>query len=140
MSLDLSNNNKAILLYDGVCNICNASVQFVLSHEKNKEIFFISLQSELGVSLLSKLGLPNDYTDSLVFIENSEAYTHSDAALHIARYLKFPYSWISIGIFLPKFMRNAVYNFIAKNRYKWFGKNESCMLPNPKIKYRFLDI
>ncbi len=140
MSLDLSNSSKAILLYDGVCNICNASVQFVLNHETNTEIFFVSLQSELGVSLLSKYGFPYDYTDSLVFIEKSEAYTHSDAALHIAKYLKFPYSSLRMGYIIPKSLRDAVYNFIAKNRYKWFGKNESCMLPDPTIKYRFLDI
>jgi predicted DCC family thiol-disulfide oxidoreductase YuxK len=140
MSQDLSSSNKLILLYDGICNICNASVQFVLKHEKNTEIFFVSLQSELGVSLLSKFGLPNNYTDSLVFIKNSKAYTHSDAALQIAMYLKFPYSSLRMGYIIPKSLRDAVYNFIAKNRYKWFGKNESCMLPDPTIKYRFLDI
>ncbi len=138
MSPDLSSNN--ILLYDGICNICNASVQFVLNHEKNGQISFVSLQSELGIKLLKTHGLPTDYTDSLVFIEKNLAYTHSDAALHIAKHLKIPFSWLRIGMFLPKSFRNTIYNFIAKNRYKWFGKKESCMLPDPKIKHRFLDM
>jgi len=135
----LSNNNKPILLYDGVCNICNASVQFVLANEKNTDIAFVSLQSEMGRSLLRTHNLPENYTESLIFIVKEKAYTHSDAALHIAEYLKAPYYFLKIGFLLPKVFRDYIYNYIAKNRYKWFGKNESCMLPDPNLRHRFLD-
>lgn len=135
---NLLNNNTPILLYDGVCNFCNASVQFVFQHEKYQLIYFASLQSEVGQALLEKFQLPKDYIDSLVYIEGDKVFLSSDAAIQISKFLKFPYSLLGIFWIVPRFIRDTVYKFIAKNRYKWFGKSESCMLPTAAQKSRFL--
>ena len=134
-----SSSNSSILLYDGVCNFCNQSVQFVLNHEKNTAIQFASLQSKIGQSLLKASQLPEDYTDSLVFLESGQVYTQSSAALHISKYLKFPYSLGIVLLIVPKVIRDYIYRIVAKNRYKWFGKNDSCMLPTTSQRSRFLD-
>ena len=136
---NLVNPNIPILLFDGVCNLCHHAVQFVIRHEKKPTIHFASLQSELGQSYIEKTHLPKEGLKSLIFVENGKIYTHSTAALKMGRYLKAPWSWAYIFIILPKSFRDFFYNYIAKNRYKWFGKKEECMLPSPEVKARFLD-
>jgi len=130
--------NKTILLFDGYCNLCHSSVQFVLKHEKNHDIYFASLQSKVGEDILSYYSIDPKETDSLVLIEKNKAYTKSSAALRLSKHLKglFP---VTFGfIIIPAFIRNLVYDFIAKNRYKWYGKKDSCMVPDPELAKRFL--
>ena len=130
--------NKTILLFDGYCNLCHASVQFVLKHEKKRDTYFTSLQSKTGMEILTYYSIDPLVTDSLVLIENNKAYIKSSAALRLAKHLKgiFP---LAFGfIIIPPFIRNCVYDFIAKNRYKWYGKKDSCLIPDPELAKRFL--
>ncbi len=130
--------HKTILLFDGYCNFCSNTVQFILKHEKNQDLFFASLQSEAGIELLKKYNIDPATTDSLVFIENDTASVRSSAALKVAKRLKGLYPALYAFMIVPAFLRNVVYDFIARNRYKWFGKSDSCMLPDPSVKKRFL--
>ncbi|TMI97370.1 MAG: thiol-disulfide oxidoreductase DCC family protein [Bacteroidetes bacterium] len=125
-------NNKPVILFDGVCNLCSGSVQFILKRDKEKRFLFASLQSTYGQSLLKQLDLPTE------LYEGGKVFTRSTAALKMFSQLK-GWSWVKIFWVVPKFIRDAVYNLIAKNRYKWFGKKEECWLPTPDLKARFLD-
>jgi predicted DCC family thiol-disulfide oxidoreductase YuxK len=131
-------NNKTILLFDGYCNLCQSSVQFVLRHEKKPELYFTSLQSEIGIQLLKHYSINPNEVDSLVLIENNTAFIKSSAALRLAKYLKGAYPIAFAFIIIPAFVRNSVYDFIAKNRYKWYGKQDSCMVPDKDLMKRFL--
>ena len=128
-----------IILFDGICNLCNNAVQFVLKHDKKKLFRFASLQSDFGKSILIKYALPTDNFNSFVLILNGKAYTKSTAALSVAKMLSGPIKLLYGFIVVPAFIRNGVYNVIANNRYKWFGKKESCMLPSPDVAARFLN-
>jgi predicted DCC family thiol-disulfide oxidoreductase YuxK len=132
--------HKTILLFDGYCNFCSNTVQFILKHEKNNALFFASLQSETGVELLNRYHIDPAKTDSLVLIENDRAYVKSSAALRVSKHLKGLYPALSAFMIVPPFIRNWVYDFIARNRYKWFGKSDSCMLPDASVKQRFLSL
>lgn len=136
----MNNNfkNKTILLFDGECNLCNSFVQFILKNEKNAEIQFCSLQSETGKKTLAQHNINTDSINSLVFIENNIPYFKSTAALKISRYLKGIYSLATLFFIIPKFIRDYIYDYIAKNRYKWYGKKESCIVPTGKLLERFL--
>lgn len=136
---DLKNEVNAIVLFDGVCNLCHHSVNFIIDKDPAKYFHFASLQSELGQALLKKHGLDPKYLDSVVLVENGKAYTDSCAVLHISKNLKGLWSWGQIFLIVPRFLRNGVYHYIARNRYKWFGKEEQCRLPTPDLKARFLD-
>ena len=127
----------AIVLFDGECNFCDASVQFILKHDPKGIFKFASLQSEIGQQLLNDFNVPKNM-DSIVLIEGNGFYTKSTAALKIARQLKGFWKFFYIFIIIPKFLRNSVYSVIAKNRYKWFGKKETCMLPTAEQRNRFL--
>ncbi|MGB1018767.1 MAG: thiol-disulfide oxidoreductase DCC family protein [Chitinophagales bacterium] len=131
--------NKPTIFFDGVCNLCNSSVQFVLKHEKQTYFSFASLQSEFGQAFLKENELDISNFDSIILFENGKIYTKSTAAIKICKQLKMPYSWIGFFIILPKFIRDFVYNFIAKNRYVWFGKSEQCAIPTIETKKRFLN-
>lgn len=131
--------NKPIILFDGVCNLCNSSVLFVLKHEKSDELRFASLQSEFGQNKLKEHHLDSKTFNSIVFIEDGKYYQKSSAALKIASYLKFPYGFLKYLIIVPSFIRNFVYDIISKNRYKWFGQKDSCMIPSTELKSRFID-
>lgn len=128
-------NESPVLFFDGVCNLCNSSVQFILKNDKKKIIKFASLQSEIAREYLNdKLPLP----DSIVFLEKGKIYTESSAALKIVPYLSAPYRLLRIFGILPKSLRDSAYRFIAKNRYRWFGKKDECLLPSPDYADRFL--
>jgi predicted DCC family thiol-disulfide oxidoreductase YuxK len=130
---------QRIILFDGVCNLCNASVSFVLQHERKPVFDFASLQSETGQKLLNWLGLPPDYTQAVILIDRGKPHFGSTAALIIGKTLKFPWSvFSSVGLVMPKIIRDWVYNQIAKHRYQWFGKQEVCMVPTEGLKIRFL--
>lgn len=128
----------AIVLFDGVCNFCNHSVQFIIKRDKNSYFKFGALQSEEGKALLQKHHLSPEILDTIVLIENGKAYTYSTAPLRIVRKLNALWSICYVFILVPPFIRNPIYKWISRNRYKWFGKQESCMLPTPEIRSRFL--
>jgi predicted DCC family thiol-disulfide oxidoreductase YuxK len=127
-----------ILLFDGVCNLCNASVQFVLKRDTEGQFRFASLQSEAAQELLRQFPEAPAGINTVVLIENSQLYTKSDAALRAAKRLPGPWPLLYGFILLPRPLRNLVYDWIARNRYHWFGKEEQCMLPRPEWKERFL--
>lgn len=128
---------QAIILFDGVCNLCNSSVQFIIRRDPAAYFSFASLQSEIGQQLLQEHQY-HGQLDSVILIENNKLYAKSDAALRIVRRLP---SWriLSAGRFIPRSIRDSIYQFVAKHRYRWFGKQEVCMLPSPEIRSRFLD-
>lgn len=127
------------MLFDGVCNLCNASVQWVLKHDRKGVFRFASLQSKTGQELLTAFGFSQENFDTVVLIDGEHVYTRSDAPLEVVRRLGG--LWPLLGVFkiIPLAVRNAVYDWIARNRYRWFGKREACMLPRPEWKDRFLD-
>ena len=135
----MKNLNQPILLFDGVCKLCNRSVQFVISHDKKGTVKFATLQSDIGEKILSSNLLDRDYIDSLVLLENGKAYTHSSAAIRLSKYLNGLYPVLQLFLIIPKFLRDPIYNWIARNRYKWFGKTDVCMIPTPELKSRFLE-
>jgi len=130
--------NKLIILFDGVCNLCNNSIQFIIKKDKKQHFLFASLQSDAAQDILLQFQLKNSDFDSIIFIENGKIYQKSTAILKISTYLgglwKLNYGFIII----PKFIRDTIYSFIAKNRYKWFGKKNVCMIPTKELKIRFL--
>ena len=128
---------ERIILFDGVCNFCNASVQFIIERDPKAQFHFASLQSDVGQGLLRDHNIPLD-VQSIVLIENGQAFRKSTAALRIARRLSRGWPLLAAFMIIPPFIRNAVYDFIARNRYKWFGKQDSCMLPAPELASRFL--
>mgnify|MGYP003532219804 CR=1 FL=1 len=129
----------AIILFDGVCNLCESSVQMVLKKDKKAYFHFASLQGKTGQSLLQVYGLQGNDLKSFVLIENGVAYTRSTAALRVTRHLSGSLKWLHPLIILPTWLRNGVYDLIAANRYRWFGKKNECWLPRPEWKNRFLD-
>ncbi|MBK8556375.1 MAG: thiol-disulfide oxidoreductase DCC family protein [Lewinellaceae bacterium] len=127
-----------VLLFDGVCNLCNASVQWILLRDKHGIFRFASLQSEQGQALLQQFGLDTETFNSVVLVDNGQLFTQSDAVLQIASQLGLPWSAARVFRILPKGLRNAVYDWVARNRYRWFGRQEQCMLPRPEWKGRFI--
>jgi predicted DCC family thiol-disulfide oxidoreductase YuxK len=129
-----------IILFDGICNLCNGSVAFILKHEKNPIFRFASLQSETGRKLLAWCGLPPEFLEAVIYIENGSIHLGSTAALKIGKRLKFPWSTIcSMALLIPKKIRDWVYRQIGTHRYQWFGKRDACMIPNRELKARFFD-
>ena len=126
-----------VLLFDGVCNLCNASVDFVIRNEARPMFFFASLQSDFSQNLLKKHEEPTELNSLIVWDGNQFIYA-SDAALYLAKHLKSPYKYLYHLRWFPRFIRDAVYYFIARNRYSIFGKKESCRIPTEKEKSRFL--
>ena len=131
---------NAIVLFDGVCTLCAWSVQFVLKRDPKGYFRFAALQSPIGQQLLSDHGLSEMPNSSVVLIENETAYTRSGAALRIARHLNGAWPLLSVFLIVPRFLRDGIYGWIASNRYRWFGKKESCMVMTRDIRDRFLDI
>ncbi len=129
---------SAIVLFDGVCNFCNGSVNFVIERDKENYFKFAPLQSEIGQRLLDKHGINKAETDSVILIDNERVYTHSTAALKIAQKLDGAWSFFYTFIIIPKPIRDFFYKLFARYRYKLFGKQETCMMPTPEIRQRFL--
>jgi len=128
-----------VILFDGLCNLCSASVQYVIKHDPQRIFRFASLQSPQAQKILSGHNLSlNDYSSFVLFASN-KVYTRSTAALMVAKKLNGVAKLLYPSIILPKFIRDTVYNIIAKNRYKWFGKKQACWLPTPELKNLFLD-
>lgn len=127
----------AIILFDGECNFCDASVQFIIKRDPKGYFQFAAQQSDIGVTLRTKYAVA-DTLDSILVIDQHKVYNSSDAALHISKHLNGLWSLLYVLKIIPKPIRNVVYKFIAKNRYAWFGKKDSCMIPAPEIRNRFL--
>lgn len=129
---------EAIVFFDGVCNLCNGAVQFILKREKNPQLKFAALQGETFRARAQHLlaAIP----DSIIFLEAGILYTESDAVLRISRHLRQPWRAMGfMGYAIPRFLRNPLYRFIARNRYRWFGKKEACYVPTPALRARFLE-
>jgi predicted DCC family thiol-disulfide oxidoreductase YuxK len=129
---------SAVILFDGICNFCNGAVNFIIARDPEGYFKFAPLQSEIGEKLLAENGIDKIETDSVVLIEDGKVYTHSTAALKIARKLSGAWSWFYGFIVVPGFIRDVFYKLFAKYRYKMFGKQDACMLPTPEIRARFL--
>jgi predicted DCC family thiol-disulfide oxidoreductase YuxK len=139
-----------VVLFDGVCNLCNGAVQFIIDHERRPDLRFAPLQSELAEKLLHETFGPEEAErlrqgatgsgdpDSIVLVEDGRGFTHSTAALRVARHLKAPWRWVWAGILVPRLLRDAIYRWIARNRYRWFGTSETCRIPTPELRARFL--
>ena len=127
-----------VILFDGVCNFCNSSVNFVIKRDRKARIHFAPLQSEMGIQLQLQYRFPPDSMNSFLFIEDGKLYSKSTAALRVCRYMGYGWPLCYGFIIVPKFIRDGIYNWIAKNRYKWFGVREQCMIPTPEVKARFL--
>lgn len=131
--------DKKIILFDGVCNLCNSSVQYIIQRDA-KDIFrFAALQSEIGIEIQNYLGIANRNIDSIVLYEPGKAYYYkSGAIIEIAKTMPY-FNWFTVFRFIPTSLCDSIYDFIAQNRYKWYGKQESCMIPTPELKAKFLD-
>lgn len=131
-------NTKTILFFDGNCGLCSRSVKFVLRKEKKHELFFSPLQSEFAKKILKQFNL-EDKADTMVLFKNGKVYTKSSAALLSTKYLKNLWPLMMAFIIVPPFIRNAVYNYIAKNRITWFGMADYCEMMTPELRKRFIE-
>ncbi|WML44444.1 thiol-disulfide oxidoreductase DCC family protein [Neobacillus sp. PS3-40] len=129
---------ERIILFDGICNLCNFSVQFIIKRDPLGYFKFAALQGEIGQKLLEKHEIHKDFS-SFILIENEQAYSKSTAALKVCLKLRYPWKLLSVLRILPLSLRDFLYDIISKNRYKWFGKKESCILPSSNMRKRFLD-
>lgn len=131
-------HDHPVLLFDGVCNLCNGAVQWVLLRDKRDVFRFAALQSETGQDLLRRHQQDTLQYNTVIMVDGDRLYTHSDAVLEIARRLGFPWRLLFIFYYCPRSLRNAVYNWVARNRYRWFGKSQTCMLPRPEWQHKFV--
>ena len=136
---DPPGGDHPVLLFDGVCNLCNGVVQFIIPRDPEGRIRFAALQSETGKALLTGHGLPSGDLDSAVLIEDGSVYRKADAAIRVLELLGWPYSLASAGKLVPKAIRFGLYDIVAANRYDVFGKKDSCMVPDEDVSERFLD-
>ncbi len=130
---------KSIVLFDGVCNLCNQAVTFIIERDARDQFRFAALESEVGQELLKNYSLDSSHIDSIVLIQDGKAFIKASAALRIAKKLKGPASLLYGFIIIPRVISNAVYDFIARNRYQWFGKKDNCMIPTADLKSKFID-
>jgi predicted DCC family thiol-disulfide oxidoreductase YuxK len=132
-------NENPVILFDGICNFCNYWVNFIIKRDKKKQFRFASLQSEAAKKLLANYQYDNKAIDTVILIENGKVYTHSTAALRICKKLNGAWPLLYGLTLFPRFIRDWQYKFIAKRRYAWFGRSETCRIPSPEEKQLFLD-
>lgn len=137
--VELNELKNPVVLFDGVCNLCSTSVQFIIKHDPKKTFRYASLQSSFGQQVLKQFGLPADELNSFILLEDGKIFTKSTGALRVTKKLNGLWPVLYGFIIVPPFIRNAVYSWVAHNRYKWFGKKEACWLPTPELKKLFLD-
>ena len=130
---------ETIVLFDGVCNLCNGLVQFLLRRDRRRRLRFTALQSDAGRALLEEYGMSTETLETIVVLEGGRARVRSDAALFLARRLPWPWPLLAAFILLPRPLRDALYGIVARHRYRWFGRRESCTLPSAETADRFLD-
>ncbi len=127
-----------VVLFDGVCNLCNSSVQFIIARDPSARLRFATLSSPAAQRLIEQSDARAPLPDSIVLMDQGRAYTRSTAALRIARRLRFPWPLLYAFIIVPRPLRDLIYDFIARHRYRWFGKRDACMMPTPELRARFL--
>lgn len=132
-------SGQSVILFDGVCNLCNGFVQFLILRDPTRRYRYASLQSDTGRALMQAVGMPIDEINTVVLIEEGKAYTHSDVALRASRHMGGLWPLFTVFYGIPRPIRDAIYNWVARNRYRWFGKREACMVPTPELKSLFLD-
>ncbi|NQW43305.1 MAG: DUF393 domain-containing protein [Bacteroidetes bacterium] len=130
--------NKPIVFFDGLCNLCSSSVQTIIKYDAHNSFLFASLQGATATQYLTEFRQKNSQIDSIILYDNGEIFIKSRAALQIAKKLKFPLFLAYSFIIIPNFFRNIVYDWVGKNRYKWFGKKNECWLPTLELKQKFL--
>jgi predicted DCC family thiol-disulfide oxidoreductase YuxK len=139
----MDNNNphsdKPILFFDGVCNLCEGFVQWVVKRDKEGIIYYASLQSDFAKEFTASTDLKVQEVSSVILYHQGRFYTESDAPLKLIRLLGYPWKLAYPFIILPRIIRDNIYRWIARNRYRWFGKKEACMIPTPELQNRFLD-
>lgn len=132
---------KKIILFDGVCNLCNGAIQFVIKRDKKDTFRYATLQSKIGEQLIAERAIDTTKVDSIILIEPGVAYfTKSDAALQISKSFGGGWKLLSIFTWIPKSFRDVIYDLIARNRYNWFGRKDACMIPTPELRAKFLDL
>ena len=132
--------DKKIILFDGVCNLCDSAVQTIIKHDKKDVFRFVSLQSELGQKILNHIGINPKHIDSIVLYEPGISYYYkSTAALEIAKGLSGIFTLATVFKILPAGIRDFIYDYVAKHRYKWYGKKDACMIPTPELRAKFLE-
>ncbi len=134
----IKKDQKTIILFEGICNLCNGAVQFILKRDKNEKFLFASLQSDASKNILLQYNVKKITLDSILIIEDGQVYDKSTAVLKISRHLNWPWPMFSIALHLPLYIRDSVYDFVGRNRYKWFGKKDSCTMMIPEYKNRFI--
>lgn len=137
--LDPANPGKNVVLFDGVCNLCNGAINTLIDLDEKGRLHYASLQSEFGEAVLDHFGLPKDDYGSFIFLRHDGAiYQKSRGALEVLRMLGSAWKLLYVFVVIPPFLRDGIYNLIARNRYKWFGKRDSCRMPTPELKSRFV--
>lgn len=131
--------DQRIILFDGICNLCNNAVKFVLKRDRNSVFKFASLQSDVAIKLLRNTKVPDIDSGTFVLIENGAIYTRSTAALKVCKHLSGVWPILTVFWIVPRFLRDWVYNLISNNRYLWFGKRDTCMIPSPEVENKFLN-
>jgi predicted DCC family thiol-disulfide oxidoreductase YuxK len=129
---------NAVILFDGVCNLCNGIVQFIVARDPAGYFHFASLGSTAALRVLGPTRLPDPLPDSVILVEAGTVFTRSTAALRIARRLTFPWQLAYVCILIPRPARDLIYDAVARHRYRWFGRRETCMIPGPGLRERFL--
>ena len=132
--------HKQLILFDGVCNLCNSSINYVIKHDRDNVFMFAPLQSNVGKEIMQEYNLDTSKTDSiLLYSEEKELKIKSSAAIAVASKLGFPRNLLVVFYIIPPFIRNWVYDYVARNRYKWYGKKDACMIPTPELRSKFLE-
>lgn len=131
-------SGQAIVFFDGVCNLCHSGVQTILKNDRKGHFMFAPLQGETAKVKLTEFLKEHPGIDSIILLQDEKIYSKSTAVLRIARYLRFPLNLAFTFIIVPAFIRNAIYDWVATNRYKWYGKQNECWLPTPELKAKFL--
>jgi predicted DCC family thiol-disulfide oxidoreductase YuxK len=131
--------DTSIILFDGVCNLCNGAVQFIIRRDPRGHFKFAAQQSDTGKAILQQFHIKAGEAETIILIEGGQHFTQSTAALRISKRLRGLWPLVYAAILVPPFLRNAIYDYIARNRYRWFGRKDQCMIPTPEMKKRFLD-
>jgi predicted DCC family thiol-disulfide oxidoreductase YuxK len=137
--MSISKKNTKVILFDGVCNLCNNSVKLIIKNDKSNIFKFAPLQGKYGIKIQNRYNINTTEINSIILIDGKKTYAKSSAALRIAKDLRAPFFLFFVFIIVPVFIRNFIYDLIAKNRYKWFGKMDSCMIPSNELKSKFFD-
>ena len=128
-----------VVLFDGVCNLCTRTVQFIVPRNPQANLSFASLQSEFGQSVLAAYQLPAEEFDTILLMEGAKIYSHSSAVLRLTAYLRYPWRLAGVMLLVPRPIRDRVYNWVSRNRYHWFGKLDACLVPTPDLQARMIE-